>query len=72
MVTQFNQLFFVRLSSLDLLLAIIALMHGLSTSVFNCFAYFLDMDSHVRSGKSRRRKTDQKWKNSILDDGDIH
>ena len=59
MVSQFNPLFFLRLSSLDHLLAI-ALMHELSTSVFNCFAYFLDMDNHVRSGKLRHRKSDQK------------
>ena len=76
MVSQFNPLFFVRLSSLNHLLAVlaIALMHELSTSVFNCFAYLLDiMDNHdhVRSDKSRRRKADQKWKNSILNDGDI-
>ena len=50
----------------------IALMHELSTSVFNCFAYFLDMDNHVRSGKARRRNTDQKWKNPSLDDRNIH
>lgn len=51
MITPFNALFFVRLSSLDIRQAnsTDVGLTGLSTGIINCFAYILDMDNHACS-----------------------